>query len=106
MRARASGGARLWVVAAIAGIGCTASSRVPSASATPPSSTRSTLGAEIDAYFAPLVRSRDFAGAVLIARGDRVLFEKGYGMASAELDVPNTPATMFRIASITKTFQF
>ena len=65
---------------------------------------QSTLARDIDAYFAPLVRSNEFAGAVLIARGDRVLFEKGYGMANAELAVPNSPTTMFRIASITKTF--
>ena len=103
MLARKYGGA--WVcVAAFAGIGCTASSPMNTAGVTPPTNTRSTLDAEIDAYFAPLVRSRDFAGAVLVARGDRVLFEKGYGLASAELDVPNSPATVFRIASITKTF--
>jgi CubicO group peptidase (beta-lactamase class C family) len=64
----------------------------------------SELGQSIDAYIEPLVRSRDFAGAVLVARADRVLFEKGYGLANAELDVPNGPATVFRIASITKTF--
>jgi CubicO group peptidase (beta-lactamase class C family) len=52
----------------------------------------------------PLVRSHDFAGAVLVARGDRVLFERGYGLANAELGVPNSPTTVFRIASLTKTF--
>lgn len=62
------------------------------------------LAASIDAYFEPLVRTRDFAGVVLVARGDRVLFEKGYGMANAELGVANTPNTAFRIASISKTF--
>src|SRR6187431_1114366 len=72
----------------------------PSAVARP----QSTLARDVDAYFEPIVRSHEFAGAVLIARGDRVLFEKGYGMANAELDVPNSPTTIFRIASITKTF--
>ena len=80
-----------------------------------PESTRSTgavavappsagLGAAVDAYMAPLVRSHDFAGAVLVARGDRIVFERGYGMANAELNVPNSPTTVFRIASLTKTF--
>ncbi|SEG15540.1 CubicO group peptidase, beta-lactamase class C family [Nonomuraea solani] len=45
-----------------------------------------------------------FSGAVLVARGDRVLFTKGYGLASHEHDVPNTPATAFRIGSQTKLF--
>lgn len=62
------------------------------------------LGPAIDAYLAPLVRARDFAGVVLVARADRVLFEKGYGLANAELGTPNAPATVFRIASLTKTF--
>ncbi|MEQ4717634.1 serine hydrolase domain-containing protein [Nonomuraea sp. B19D2] len=45
-----------------------------------------------------------FSGAVLVARGERVLFSKGYGLASHEHRVPNTPATAFRIGSQTKTF--
>ena len=103
MPARKYGAAWL-CVAAFAGSGCTTSPRTPATDVAPRTNAPSTLAAEIDAYFAPVVRSRDFAGAVLVARGDRVLFEKGYGMANAEMDVPNTPATMFRIASITKTF--
>ena len=103
MLARRYGGAWL-CAAAFAGGGCTTSPRAPTSGVTARTNTRSTLAAAIDAYLAPVVRSRDFAGAVLVARGDRVLFEKGYGMANAELDAPNTPATMFRIASITKTF--
>jgi len=103
MLARRTGGAWL-CIAAFTGSGCTTSPRAPATDVAPRTNAPSALAAEIDAYFAPVVRSRDFAGAVLVARGDRVLFEKGYGMANAELDVPNTPATMFRIASITKTF--
>ncbi|MGN9841428.1 serine hydrolase [Nonomuraea sp. H19] len=45
-----------------------------------------------------------FSGAVLVARGDRQLFKKGYGRANHEHDVPNSPATAFRIGSQTKTF--
>jgi beta-lactamase family protein len=67
-------------------------------------SASSGLAAAVDAYMEPLVRSHDFAGAVLVARGDRVLFERGYGLANAELGVPNSPTTVFRIASLTKTF--
>jgi CubicO group peptidase (beta-lactamase class C family) len=45
-----------------------------------------------------------FSGAVLVARGDRRLFAKGYGLADHERGVPNTPTTAFRIGSQTKTF--
>src|SRR5688572_4537935 len=45
-----------------------------------------------------------FSGAVLVARGDRRLFAKGYGHADHEHGVRNTPATVFRIGSQTKTF--
>ncbi|MEV0231329.1 serine hydrolase domain-containing protein [Nonomuraea sp. NPDC050786] len=45
-----------------------------------------------------------FSGAVLVARGERVLFAQGYGLASHEHDAPNTPATAFRIGSQTKMF--
>ncbi len=45
-----------------------------------------------------------FAGVVLLARGDRVLFARAYGPASRERGVPNTLATRFRIGSMTKMF--
>src|SRR5262245_37176880 len=45
-----------------------------------------------------------FSGSVLVARDGKTLFAKGYGLANIELDVPNTPDTKFRIASISKQF--
>jgi CubicO group peptidase (beta-lactamase class C family) len=45
-----------------------------------------------------------FMGAVLVARGDRILLDKGYGSANLEWHIPNTPATKFRVGSITKQF--
>jgi CubicO group peptidase (beta-lactamase class C family) len=38
-----------------------------------------------------------FMASVLVARGDKVLFSKGYGFANREWDIPNTPDTKFRI---------
>jgi CubicO group peptidase (beta-lactamase class C family)/ketosteroid isomerase-like protein len=69
-----------------------------------PSGSSGSLEARVDAYLAPYLARRDFSGAILIARGDKVLLRKAYGMASYELAVPNTPDTEFRIASLTKTF--
>lgn len=43
-------------------------------------------------------------GAALVARGDKVLFSKGYGFANLEWRIPNDPSTKFRIGSITKQF--
>ena len=62
------------------------------------------LARQIDAYLEPYVALDLFQGTVLVARGDRVLFEKGYGLANVELGVRNTPAQVFRIASLTKVF--
>ena len=47
---------------------------------------------------------RGFIGTVLVAKGGQIVFEKGYGMANIELDVPSTPDTKFRLGSITKQF--
>src|ERR1700689_5543626 len=43
-------------------------------------------------------------GSVLVARGDDVLFSKSYGSANLEWNIANTPATKFRIGSMTKQF--
>ena len=50
------------------------------------------------------VKNKTFMGAVLVARGSEVILSKGYGSANLEWDVPNTPATKFRLGSITKQF--
>jgi CubicO group peptidase (beta-lactamase class C family) len=50
------------------------------------------------------VRDSSFMGAVLVARGSTVVFSKGYGSANLEWNIPNTPATKFRLGSITKQF--
>ncbi len=62
------------------------------------------IEARVDAYVKPYLEARSFSGAILIARGGKILVSKGYGMANYELDVPNTPQTRFHIASISKPF--
>ncbi len=57
-----------------------------------------------DEYLNAAVKLGRFNGYVLITRGGKVVFSKGYGMANFEEDVPNTPQTKFRLASITKSF--
>lgn len=62
------------------------------------------LAAKMDAYLKVLVKEELFSGSVLVTREGRPILHKGYGMASYELGVPNTPRTAFRIASLTKAF--
>jgi len=57
-----------------------------------------------DAIVKPYVDSRRFMGVALVARGDDVVFSRGYGSANLEWSVPNTASTKFRIGSITKQY--
>ena len=50
------------------------------------------------------VGAKSFAGTVLVARGTDVVLSKGYGAANLEWEIPNTPATKFRLGSVTKQF--
>jgi CubicO group peptidase (beta-lactamase class C family) len=45
-----------------------------------------------------------FMGTVLVTEGDRVLLDKGYGMADVEWSIANVPEAKFRLGSLTKQF--
>jgi len=51
-----------------------------------------------------LVRDDVFSGAVLVARDGKPLLRQGFGLASREWTIPNTPRTRFRIGSMGKAF--
>lgn len=53
-------------------------------------------------YLAPLLRTNNFSGVVLVARDDEILFQEGYGLANVEQQAPNGPGTVFHIASVSK----
>lgn len=59
---------------------------------------------KFDEYAQAVAKVEGFSGAILVARDGKVLVSKGYGMADVENDVPNTPETRFRLASLTKQF--
>lgn len=61
------------------------------------------VGACIDTYLARITPF-GFSGAVLVAKGDEILLNKGYGLADREKKIPNTSETVFCVGSITKQF--
>ena len=64
----------------------------------------SQIASQIEGYLQPFVETGNFTGAVLVARKGRVLFERAFGMANYELQVANSTATRFHIASVSKPF--
>jgi CubicO group peptidase (beta-lactamase class C family) len=62
------------------------------------------LTPKFERYMDACVRVNNFSGSVLVSRGGETLFARGYGLANAEHQVPNTPQTKFRLGSITKQF--
>lgn len=50
------------------------------------------------------VTDQQFMGSILVAQHGKVLLDKGYGCANLEWQIPNSPITKFRIASLTKQF--
>src|SRR5690348_11605527 len=52
----------------------------------------------------PYADAQMFMGSVLVAKNGKIIFSKGYGMADLEWNVPNSSATRFNIASMTKQF--
>lgn len=62
------------------------------------------IAAQAEAYMQAAARHDQFTGAILVARDGKPVISKAYGKANYELDVPNTPDTVFQIASLTKQF--
>lgn len=60
--------------------------------------------AKIDELMKVYHDSGYFNGSVLVAENGKVIYKKGFGFANMEWNVPNTPDTKFRIASIVKQF--
>jgi CubicO group peptidase (beta-lactamase class C family) len=59
---------------------------------------------ELEEYMDTQVRAGRFSGAVLVARGGKVLVAKPYGLANIELNVRNDLGSKFRLGAITQQF--
>ena len=62
------------------------------------------IARDADRYLTARSEMGNYSGAVLIAKGDRVILRKGYGFADVEKRIPFTPETQHAIASISKMF--
>lgn len=76
----------------------------PGAQAVAPAATDEEAMRQLDAYASRLAGADLYAGTLLVARGDQVLHERAYGLASREYRVPNQPDTRYNLGSINKMF--
>lgn len=62
------------------------------------------LGKKLDSLLSKNFLPKEPGIAVLIARKGQVIYQKAFGSANLELDVPLQPDMVFRVGSITKQF--
>ena len=58
----------------------------------------------LDNYMQAQVNVNEFTGTVLVAQEGKIIYEKAFGMADREWNIPNTVQSKFEIGSITKQF--
>ena len=68
-----------------------------------PAEEPSRLAQRLDTYLS-VAEPNHFSGAVLVAKGDEILFSRGYGYADYETGVKVSSETVFNIGSVTKQF--
>jgi CubicO group peptidase (beta-lactamase class C family) len=59
---------------------------------------------QLRGYFEGLTAQGLFTGAVLVAKNGKILLKRGFGIADYDTGKPNTPKTVYSIASMTKAF--
>ncbi len=62
------------------------------------------LTARIDRLFAAWDEPGSPGGALAVVQDGKVVYRRGYGTANLEYGIPITPATIFRVASVSKQF--
>lgn len=58
--------------------------------------------AKIDKFITPFANANQFSGVVLASENGKVIYEKAFGLANADYNIPNHLNTRIGIASITK----
>lgn len=99
---------RAWLTATAACIVMAAAATGPSPAsamqARVPTATAGPLEFAFDDYMRAAVQNAAFSGTVLVAKDGAPIFQRSYGMASLEMNVPNRDDTVYQIQSITKSF--
>jgi len=62
------------------------------------------IAAEIDKRAQALAKEDTFSGVVLVAKGDKVILTRAYGLADQDWRIPNRTDTAFHVASMGKMF--
>lgn len=63
-----------------------------------------TSEAQFDIYFDSLFKKEEPGGAVLIAKDNQIIYQKGFGLGDLSTKETITPNTLFNVGSISKTF--
>jgi CubicO group peptidase (beta-lactamase class C family) len=58
----------------------------------------------LEAYLTGECKADEFSGTVLVVRGGRTVYEKAFGLASREYNIPNRADTKYNLGSINKFF--
>lgn len=74
------------------------------AQSTPTDKTEAKPEAKVDALFAHLDTTVSPGCALSVIRDHKIIYERGYGMADLDHNVPITPTTVFHVASMSKQF--
>ncbi len=83
-----------------AGVALAKSEKAPPATGSP-----AVANPEIDQLFAAWSKPQGTPGCALgVVRDGKMIYSRGYGMADVEHDAPNTPTTVFHVASVSKQF--
>ena len=69
---------------------------------TPPSADESAK--KVDAFLSQWDKNDMPGGAVGVVKDGKLVYKRGFGMANLDYDVPNTPLTLFNLASASKPF--
>ena len=62
------------------------------------------LAHQIDRIFAEFDQPGSPGCALVISQNNEIVYERGYGYAQLEYDIPITPDTVFHVASVSKQF--
>jgi len=62
------------------------------------------ISENLDTLLKNLTEKDRFSGVVLLARGDKILFKKAYGLANKRYNIPNRIDTKFNLGSMNKMF--